>query len=357
MYKLNEDDINRIVEEVIKRLKKPSKEELTKKEKSIINKVCNYTGISYEKLISRSRKTETVRARYIVFTELITKLKYSLSEAGAVLGYNHATALYAKNKLTGGEYQMTKYYHKYLKSTEKMKTINPNIKVNKIDFPGNQYVQKETKKRTFIIHHSAGWDNARNMFHHWKEDKQGRVATAYGITDNGNIFHGFDASKYYAYAIYINSRHNYLPEKLNKFKTHKHDTLLNSQAIQCEICNWGGLTEKNGKFYSWAAVEVPADKVVFYPEKFRGYHWFEKYTDNEIKALEKLIIYHAIKDNIPVTYNPDMWDISERAIRGAEGIWSHVSYRTDKSDAHPQPELVSMLMRLEDTLFSIKNIK
>ncbi len=232
--------------------------------------------------------------------------------------------------------------------------LNPDTEITKIDFPGNQYVPAETTKKTIVIHHSAGWDNARGMFHSWATDKLGRVATAYGITDNGNIYSGFNASKFWAFAIYINSKRNHLPDKLKKFKTRKHDARLNRQAIQTEICNWGALTEKNGKFFSWAGVEVPADKVCFYPEKYRGYHWFEKYTDDEIKALEKLIIYHAIKDNIPVKYNPDMWDISERAIRGAEGIWSHTSYRTDKSDAHPQPELVSMLMRLEDTLYKTK---
>jgi len=235
-----------------------------------------------------------------------------------------------------------------------MKLLNPNTDITKIDFPGNQYVNKKTEKKTLVLHHSAGWDNARGMFHGWAKDKQGRVATAYGITDNGNIYSGFNASQYWAYAIYINSKHNHLPDKLKKFKTHKHDIFLNSQAIQTEVCNWGTLTVKNGKFYSWAGIEVPADKVVYYPEPFRGHHWYEKFTINEIKALEKLIIYHAIKDNIPVKYNPDMWDISERAIRGAEGIWAHVSYRTDKSDIHPQPELIAMLEQLEDTLYKVK---
>ena len=235
-----------------------------------------------------------------------------------------------------------------------MKLLNPNTDFTRIDFPGNQYVQKKTVKKTFVIHHSAGWDNARGMFKDWATDKKGRVSTAYGIIDEGIIFQGFDASLYSGYAIYVNAESNLLPERLKAFKTGKQDIFLNEQAVQCEICNWGYLTEKNSKFYSWAGALVPAEKVTYYPDLYKGHHWYEQYTKKEIESLENLILYHAIKDNIPVRYNPDMWDISERAIRGAEGVWSHTSYRTDKSDAHPQPDLIAMLEGLEDKLRILK---
>lgn len=228
-----------------------------------------------------------------------------------------------------------------------MNFLNPSLDITKIDFPGNQYVQKVTEKKTFVIHHSAGWDNARNMFHGWATDKKGRVCTAYGITDNGTIFQGFD-TKFHGYAIYLNAKENNIPQRLLNLKTGKQDIFLNEQAIQVEICNWGRLTEKNGKFYSYINVEVPMDKVIHYPEGFRGYKWFERYTPEEIRSLENLLMYHAQKDGISLKYHDDMWDFSERAVRGEPGIWSHTSYRTDKSDAHPQPELVEMLIHIED---------
>jgi len=235
-----------------------------------------------------------------------------------------------------------------------------------VNFAGNQYVKEKTKKKTFILHDSAGWDNARNMYHGWSQDKLGRVATGYGVVDNGNIYRGFDVSDYYAYAIYIQSPYNRLPKSLQKFQTKKHDTFLNSQAIQVEVCNWGWLKEKGINFYSYTDVKIPPHKVVYYKDDdffkngYRGKNAFEKITDAEIKALETLIFYHKLKDNLRITYNHDMWDISERAIRGAEGIWSHTTYRTDKLDIHPQQELVSMLMRVEDdfhSIFNDKNIK
>ncbi len=230
-----------------------------------------------------------------------------------------------------------------------------------INFPGNQYVNKKTvTKKTFIIHYSSGWDNARGMYNGWAKDRLGRVATAYGLEDSGKIYRGFDASKYYGYAIYLHSPDNHLPKNLQQFKTKKHDIFLNSQAIQVEVCNWGWLREKNNKCFSWTGVEVPGEKIIFYPNTYRGQKFFERITDAEIQSLQVLIMYHAIADDLRLNYNQDMWDISERAIRGAEGIWSHTSYRTDKLDIHPQAELVSMLMRVEDDFykfFTPNNIK
>jgi len=234
--------------------------------------------------------------------------------------------------------------------------FNP-LHFNKLSFPGNQYVQRKKTKKTFILHYSSGWDNARGMFNGWAKDKLGRVCTSYGIEDSGKIFRAFDASDNYGYAIYINSPTNHLPKNLQQFKTVKHDVLLNSQAIQVEVCNWGWLREKNNKLYSWTRTEIPRDKTIFYPDGYRGMHFFERITDSEIEALQILIMYHAIKDDIRLTYNHDMWDISERAVRGAEGIWSHTSYRTDKLDIHPQAELVSMLMNVEDDFYRIFNPK
>lgn len=226
-----------------------------------------------------------------------------------------------------------------------------NMNITKVNFPGNQYVQTPTAKDIFVIHHSAGWDNASDMYHHWANDSQGRVATAYGIVNDGTIYQGFD-TRYWAYALYVNHAKNLVDLK---YKTSKNDERLNSRAIQVEICNWGALENVKGKFYAWPAketnnysakYEVPKEKVIYYHTPFRGSHWYERYTDQEIASLRQLILHHHQQDGLDLTYNPDMWDVSNRALEGTPGIWAHVSYRTNKSDAHPQPELIKMLQEL-----------
>jgi len=53
------------------------------------------------------------------------------------------------------------------------------------------------------------------------------------------------------------------------------------------------------------------------------------------------------KYKIPLDYNPTMFDVSQEALSGKAGIWSHTSFRKDKSDIHPQPELIQMLKSLK----------
>jgi hypothetical protein len=224
------------------------------------------------------------------------------------------------------------------------------MEFKKIYFPGNQYVQKKTLKDIFVIHHSAGWDDARSMYNQWASDTR-RVCTAYGITDNGTVYQGFDPV-HWGFALGVAAKGN----MVNKiYKTELHDVQLNSRAIQVELCNWGWLFEKNNKLYAWPAhkgnlsskYEVPKSRAICYQDGFRGFEWYERYTDDEIEALRKLLLFHHEKDGIMLEYNPDMWDISDKALGGKPGLWTHVSYRSDKSDCHPQPELIEMLKSLK----------
>jgi hypothetical protein len=50
--------------------------------------------------------------------------------------------------------------------------------------------------------------------------------------------------------------------------------------------------------------------------------------------------------NIPKDYKKDMWDISRSALSGSPGIYTHVSFRKDKSDCHPQEELIDLIQSL-----------
>ncbi|HBG71409.1 MAG: hypothetical protein A2W93_14250 [Bacteroidetes bacterium GWF2_43_63] len=210
--------------------------------------------------------------------------------------------------------------------------------VTKLNF--NEHIAVETKKNIVVIHHSAGWDNARGMYDWWRNDKYNGVCTAYGIVDSGEIFEGFDP-KFWGYA--INPGGGNVPAK---YKTKAHDKFLNSQAVQIEICNWGALTEKGGKLYSWSGAVVDPSRAIYYKDGFRGFKWFERYTLAEIESLKNLLLWFHTEFGISLEYHEDMWDTSTRALDGEPGIWAHVSYRPDKSDAHPQPELIEMLRSL-----------
>ncbi|MGD1842257.1 MAG: N-acetylmuramoyl-L-alanine amidase [Thermonemataceae bacterium] len=192
----------------------------------------------------------------------------------------------------------------------------------------SDFVPSRHVKYQIVLHHSAGWDNARGMFGMWQNDNRGRVATAIGINDDGKVYRGYN-EEYWAYHIGVNVQH------------------LEQRSVGVELCNWGALTEKNGRVYSWADVELPKEKVE--EVNFRGIKYYEKYTDAEIESLKYWILLNAMRFSIPVAYNhDDLWEVSRKALDGEEGLYTHCSFRQDKTDVSPQKALIAMLKTLED---------
>jgi N-acetyl-anhydromuramyl-L-alanine amidase AmpD len=202
-------------------------------------------------------------------------------------------------------------------------------KIVQVKFPESQYYKEEQTKKQIVIHHTVSGPDSVRVFEGWASNPE-RVATAFVISADGTITQGF-ASKYWAHHLGLKKPNN---------------TALNKASIAIEVCNWGGLTTKDGKYYSAFNREVPADQTIDYGKKWRGYRYFHKYTPQQIESLRQLIVYLCDKFSIDKTYKTDMWDISPNALSGKNGIYTHVSYREDKSDMHPQSELITMLQSL-----------
>lgn len=210
-------------------------------------------------------------------------------------------------------------------------------KIVKVDFPNTQYVVEETVKNQIILHHTVSGDGVQGDIAWWKSTPE-RVATHFVIGREGTIYQNYN-TRYWAYHLGLSNA------SFSKF-----DLLyknLDKSSIGIEIDSWGYLTRKNDKFYSAGNTVVPLEKVQIYDAPFRGQLYYEKYTNAQIDILKELLIY--LRDNKSkelVIYRKEMFDISKDALRGVNGIWSHVSYRSDKSDCHPQSELIEMLKSL-----------
>ena len=70
-------------------------------------------------------------------------------------------------------------------------------------------------------------------------------------------------------------------------------------------------------------------------------------TEAQIQTVAELLLFWKNKYGIPLKYNEDMWDVSNDAIGGNPGIWTHCSFRSDKSDLFPMPEMIEMLQGLD----------
>lgn len=210
--------------------------------------------------------------------------------------------------------------------------------------PEDQYRRIAYQKDQVVIHHTASGPSAEGVINYWKSSRD-RIATAFTIDGDGDIYQSF-GSKYYAAHLGIPSS-QIKALGFSDYAT-RCDT-LHKKSVGIEICNWGGLTkDAKGRWVSYAGTVIQDCDIEFYPDGFRGYMAYQKYTPKQISATKDLVRYLCDTYLIPKTYNEDMWNVSKNAIGGKKGIYTHVSYRRpgDKQDLHPMPEMIEMLKNL-----------
>lgn len=203
-----------------------------------------------------------------------------------------------------------------------------------LNFPENQYFKQEFSKQQVYLHHTASGRGVNGDFRYWL-NTSGRIATCVIIGWDGTIYQLF-SSKYWGHHLGIKNT----VFELNGVSNSNFE--LNAHSIGIEIDSWGPLTKKDGKYYSWAGTIVPEEEVCFYSYGYKGYTCYHKYTDQQIKSVELLLRYWRERYGIPLDYNDDVWEVSKRALSGEKGVFTHNSVRKDKTDIHPQPNLIEM---------------
>lgn len=242
-----------------------------------------------------------------------------------------------------------------------LKPINTST-IAAVDFPENKFYPNEYSKKQIVLHHTVSGPGVRGDINHWLSLTD-RIATCIIIGSDGIANQCF-SSKYWAHHLGVKS--TYLQAQGYTDWTTR-NVELNRSSIAIEIDNWGGLVlgdgkpqqfglksdgtpnminTEVGKYYAAYGNAVTCE-VQEYSQPFRGYKFYEKYSEAQIKTVGELLLLWHIKYAIPLDYHEDMWDISKNALSGKSGIWSHTSYRLDKSDIHPQNDLIDMLKTLK----------
>lgn len=210
-----------------------------------------------------------------------------------------------------------------------MKKLDINS-ITQVWLPETQYYQEKQRKNQIVLHHTAGSSSVEGVLAWWKKTPA-RIGTAFIIDRSGIIYQCFHSS-YWAHHLGTKRKNN---------------TILNKQSIGIELCCWGSLTKKYDYFMSYKGKQIPREDVIYYDESFRDCHYYQSYTLNQIESLRLLILYLSNKYKIPMDFHSNMWNLSSAALSETPGIFSHVSFRSDKSDCHPQSELVEMLLNLK----------
>ncbi len=213
------------------------------------------------------------------------------------------------------------------------------MNITKNIMPASQYNVGRTPKTTITLHHTAGGHNPNAVIDFWESDVA-KIGTHYVI--GGKSTRNGDSSMD---GLIVQA----LPEEAWIFHlgVKSSNGRYDRASIGIELCNYGGLNFKNGKYITYVGSEVPASDVVDLGVVWRGYRYWHKYTDKQIESLKWLILDIATRRNI----NPKrVWDTkafeTDLVRFGILGINTHTNYRADKNDCSPQPNLIKMLNSL-----------
>lgn len=235
--------------------------------------------------------------------------------------------------------------------------IDKDIVIYDCKISDDLYIKEEVKKNTIWLHHTSGGSRPDWSIGGWEKDylkdKSGnpvigadgnivnlKVATSYIIGRkssstgeslwDGKILKTFD-DRYWAHHLGIID---------NNFME------LNSSSIGIELCNYGPLTVgMDGRFYNFINKPIPESEVVKLNKPYRGYEYYERYTDAQIESTRNLIIYLIKRWQIPIDskiYNEN-WFNFDKKWASTGGLRSHSQIRRDKFDIFPQPEMIQML--------------
>ncbi len=238
-------------------------------------------------------------------------------------------------------------------ATESEYTTKDGLNITRQYLDKDEYVRDYGKIEPlgFFIHHTAGWDNPFNTVNNWNRDKRGRVATQYVI--GGTNVKGKEAK--YDGVVVECFPNNYLGWHLGKVGNFK----ISKMSGGVELNNFGYLTKKGDKYYTYVKTEVKPEFVCDLGYKFRGHQYWHAYSNKQIESLRLLILH--LKDIYPKmdlvnglpkllkegVHPKDAFEFNLDAYNAKQfGLWTHTNVRKDKFDCFPQPELVEMLKQL-----------
>ena len=213
------------------------------------------------------------------------------------------------------------------------------MKINEIKFPSSQYFDEVVTKKQIVLHHTVSDPtSAVGDINSWLSDTT-RIATYIILSHDGTVNKCFKSNQW---AHHLGMKSDTL-KKLGFKDSGTRNLDLNKHSIGIEIDAWGGLVKKDGVFMNAYGRPI-SNKLEVVECDWRGFKYFQKYSKAQIDALYELLPILMKAYNISSNGIKDgNLDVRMDALSGQSGIYSHTSYRSDKSDIYPDEELIKML--------------
>lgn len=207
------------------------------------------------------------------------------------------------------------------------------------------YYKQVFKKDKIVLHHTAGSHNPHWVLDGWNANKK-KIGTAWVIGGMANppykdVFDG-DVVNYYDDKYW--SHHIGIPES---------NYHITKPSIGIELCNYGYLVKNNyGTYLTYVGTVVPPEQVVSCD--FRGFSFYEAYTEAQIIKLKALLLDIAERHTIDLheglykmlKNGNKAFEYQTSARSGRPGLWTHGNFRKDKWDCSPQGKLIDMILSL-----------
>ena len=226
-----------------------------------------------------------------------------------------------------------------------IQTYQFDLDIDEYHLPKGEYLTGNYKNDYIILHHTAGGSNPRVVVDSWANDSLGKIATEF-IVGGQNCTTG--NTKYDGQIVRA------FPEGCQAYHIGSSgSSYMNTHSVGIELCNFGYIND--GKTYTGSIASQ--EQIISLNDPFKGYLFWHKYSDEQIKSVRELLLYIANRDNIDLHEGLYKWIKKEGAVKAfdfhktaykgeVKGLLTHTNIRKDKFDCCPQPNLVDMIMSI-----------
>lgn len=241
------------------------------------------------------------------------------------------------------------------KSIDKDDFLIKKYPIKKLDPKGKENYFVSSPKESLFLHFTAGWDNPYYVVKAWEKDIRGPIVTQFVV---GGIHGQTLASQFDGEIVQCLEYPNY------GWHLGIGNTSVHRNSIGIEICCLGPLTKRLNDYFMWGNKRVSPEIIIDLKREFRGYRYFHKLSENQLKSLNFLIRKIGSDTGIDITKGMkqrlktmDPWkafDYNVDVVSGKDkGLFCHsnVSPKNrfgnyEKWDYFPQPELIDLINSL-----------
>lgn len=220
--------------------------------------------------------------------------------------------------------------------------------VERYYLPKGEYIERPERilNDYIVLHHTAGNCDPFKTIRNWGRDSRGRIATEF-VLGGQDMRTGSDLQDGVMVQAFPQGAQGWHLGRTNSYYMNRH-------SVGLEINSFGYLDDD---FKNYVGQVAHSSQIVTLSEPFKGKKHWHRYSDKQIEATRKWILWIAERDNIDLSEGLIKWireegptkafDFHQKACNGnVKGLLTHTNVRKDKMDCFPQEELIDMLLSI-----------